>query len=322
MSSSPLPPGETRRVLVTGGSGFLGRRIVRTLSRRGHEVLAPRSEACDLRNPVATRAWFSARRPEVVIHSAAVYGGIAINVAEPARLFHDNLAMVLSVFDAAHRAGARKVISVGSACAYPGDRSGDLAEPDFWQGALHPTVEPYGFSKRAQLVALRAWHRQHGLEGNHLVLTNLYGEHDVFHPYRAHVASGLVKRFVDAARTGAAEVVNWGDGTPRREFLYVGDAAEIVARTVALPHDPEPLNVGTGIATSIRELSALIARISGFQGEIRWDVSRPNGVPRKVLDVSRMQSLFPDFQPLSLEEGLTRTIRWYEKHREEADRRQ
>ena len=310
------------RVLVTGGSGFLGRQIVRLAEAADHDVLAPRGREFNLVTMAGVDAYMSNACREgpvdVIIHSAAYYGGIGINQAEPATIFHRNTQMAVSVFEIARRHGIRKVLPIGSACAYPGYLEGDLREGDFWAGPLHDSVEAYGFTKKIQLVAQKAYARQYGIQSNHLILTNLYGPHDVFAEYRSHVVSALIKKFTDARD----KVTLWGDGSPIREFLYVQDAAEAVVRAIELEHDLEPINIGTGVGTSIRELAELIARLVGFRGPIEWDTSKPNGTLRKVLDVTRMRQKL-HWQPRwPLEAGLAETIRWYLANKAAADERE
>jgi len=312
-----------RRVLVTGGSGFLGRHIVATAKARGHEVLAPRSAEMDLEDREAAFAYVSgalekAGRIDVLLHSAAYYGGIGINQTEPATIFARNTQMAVNAFEIVREFKIRKILPIGSACSYPGYLAGDLKEERFWDGRLHESVEAYGFSKKIQLVAQRAYHKQYGVESNHLVLTNLYGAHDVFTEYRSHVVSALIKKFTDAK----GKVVLWGDGSPVREFLYVKDAAEAIVRAVDLEHSLEPINIGTGVGTSIRELAELIGRLTDFQGEIVWDTSKPGGVARKVLDVGRMRQVLGWYPAYSLEDGLRETIEWYLPNKESANKRQ
>jgi GDP-L-fucose synthase len=309
------------RVLLTGGSGFLGRQILAAARAKGYDVLAPRSRELDLLAPPAAVAYVEqARRAgpiDALVHSAAYYGGIGINQAEPATIFQRNTQMALTVFEIARRCGIAKVVPVGSACAYPGYLTGDLKEEGFWDGRLHESVEAYGFTKKIQLVAQRAYYKQHGIESNHLILTNLYGPGDVFTEYRSHVVSALIKKFTDASD----KVVLWGDGSPIREFLYVKDAAEAIVRAVELEHDLEPVNVGTGVGTSIRELAELIRELTGSTAAVAWDTSKPNGAARKVLDVSRMKEKLAWYPGYSLEEGLRETIEWYLPNKEAADRR-
>jgi len=317
------------RVLLTGGSGFLGRHIAAEARARGYEVLAPRSSELDLLTMEGAEAYMRQIQPpagsgtrgrsiDVIIHSAAYYGGIGINQAEPATIFHRNTQMALNVFELAREHKVRKVLPIGSACAYPGYLAGDLKEEHFWDGRLHESVEAYGFTKKVQLVAQRAYFKQHGIESCHLVLTNLYGPHDVFTEYRSHVLAAMIKKFTDATD----KVVLWGDGSPIREFLYVKDAAEAIVRAIELAHDLEPINVGTGVGTSIKELAELVAKLTGFRGQMEWDTSKPAGTRRKVLDVTRMRQKLGWTPRWRLEDGLAETVRWYLANKEAADSRQ
>ena len=314
------------RVYVTGGSGFLGRRIVAAAQDLGHEVLAPRSEAANLASHDSLAAWFAARaqegRPiEAVVHSAAYYGGLNITMSEPAAILFKNLTMINTLFQVAAEAGVKKIVSVGSACAYPGDLQGDMPESAFWAGPLHDSVLGYGFTKKVQHVAQQVVYKQYGILGNHLILTNLYGEHDVFTDYRGHAIAVLIKRYVDAAANKEPRLTNWGDGSAVREFMHVADAAALIARAIDWPHDLLPVNVGTGIGTSIRELCDLLAEFSGYAGEVCWDSEKPNGVLRKVLDTRRLKALAPDFTPRSLRAGLQETVSWYRANQAQADER-
>jgi GDP-L-fucose synthase len=307
-------------IMLTGGSGFFGRRIAEALRARGHEVTTPGRPSFDLMDPALTRRTFEQVRPQTVVHSAAHYGGLGICMAEPIEIFHRNVVMAVNLFDAAARAGVKRILAVGSACAYPGAVGGDMKEDDFWSGPLHPSVESYGFTKKILEVGLRSYNRGKDIIGQMPIITNLYGEHDAFGEYRSHVAAALIKRFADAVRTKAPQVVCWGTGTPVREFIYLGDAAEAVARLLESGYS-EPLNIGTGIGTSIKELAKIIGQLTGYQGEIVWDTSKPDGVSRKVLDISRMKSVLGWEPPTSLEDGLARTIRWYVENKTEADAR-
>jgi GDP-L-fucose synthase len=310
----------SQTVLLTGGSGFFGRRIAVALRERGFRVATPGRPDFDLMDRASVGRAFAALNPELVVHSAAHYGGLGICVAEPAQIFYRNTIMGANVLDAAAQAGVRKFLAIGSACSYPGTLAGDMKETDFWAGPLHPSVEAYGFSKKVLQVGLRAYAKQGGLIGQMPVVTNLYGEHDVFGEYRSHVAAALIKKFADAVLARQDEVVCWGTGAPVREFIYVGDAAEAVARLLETDYT-EPVNVGTGIGTSIRELAELVARFTGFRGHIRWDTSKPDGVMRKVLDVRRMKDVLGWEPPTPLAAGLEKTIRWYLANKETADAR-
>lgn len=312
-----------KKVLVTGGSGFLGRYIVEACREKGYDVLAPRSRECNFETGERAEAYFQGAveahgHIDVVIHSAAYYGGIGIIQSEPATVFRKNALMGVRVFELAEQFNVNKVVAVGSACAYPGYLDGDLREDRFWDGPLHDSVEAYGFTKKILLVAQKAYFKQHGIESNHLVLTNLYGPHDVFTEYRSHVVSALIKKFTDTTEN----VVLWGDGSPIREFLYVKDAAEAIVRAVELPHDPQPMNIGTGVGTSIRELAELIHELSGFEGSVEWDTSKPNGAARKVLDIARMQEVLGWRPTRSLRDGLRETLEWYIPNKAQADLRQ
>jgi GDP-L-fucose synthase len=308
-------------VLLTGGSGFYGRRIAQALRARGYEVVAPGRPKFDLMDRASVGRAIADLKPEIVVHSAAYYGGLGICVNEPDEVFYRNTIMSANIIDAAARGGVKKFLSIGSACAYAGNVNGDMREDDLWAGPLHPSVESYGFTKKVQQVGLNAYRKKFGMLGQFPLITNLYGEHDVFGEYRSHVVAALIKKFADAVQAGARKVVCWGTGSPVREFIYVGDAAEAVARLLETDYT-EPLNVGTGIGTTIKELSEVVARLTGFTGEIVWDTAKPDGVGRKVLDVSRMKRVLSWEPPTSLEAGLERTIQWYLANKETADARE
>ncbi len=312
-----------KTILVTGGNGFLGRHIVENAENKGYKVLAPRSREFNLEtgegiNEYLNEAVKTYGKIDTVIHSAAYYGGIGINKKEPATIFQKNTQMALNIFEAAKNMNVRKILPIGSACAYPGKITGDLKEDDFWEGKLHESVEAYGISKKIQQVGQNAYYKQYGIESNHLILTNLFGPNDVFNEYRSHVLSALIKKFTDAT-----DKVNlWGDGSPVREFLYVKDAAEAIIRAIDLEHDLKPINIGTGQGISIKELADKIQRFTGFKGKVEWDTTMPNGVQRKVLDISRMRQIF-DWEPsYTFEEGLKETIDWYVNNKAEADLRE
>lgn len=307
-------------ILVTGGSGFYGRAIVEAIRRRGHEVVAPGRPKFDLMDRASVDRAIASIQPEVVVHSAAYYGGLGICVNEPENVYYRNILMTVNLLDSAARGKVKRFMAIGSACSYPGNIVGDMKEDDLWSGPLHPSVESYGFTKKVQQVGLNAYRKKFGMFGQFPLITNLYGEHDVFGEYRSHVVAALIKKFADAVQARAKEVVCWGTGAPVREFIYVGDAAEAVARLLETEYD-QPLNIGTGIGTSIKELSELVARFTGFTGRIVWDKTKPDGVMRKVLDVSRMKKVLNWSPPTSLEAGLEKTIHWYLANKETADAR-
>jgi len=314
-------------ILITGGSGFLGRHLIESANFAGHKVFAPRSSEMNLETCNGINEYFDLLKSDnvqldAIIHSAAYYGGIGINQTEPATIFYKNSVMAINVFEIARKFNIKKIMPIGSACSYPGHIIGDLSENDFWNGPLHDSVEAYGFSKKMQQVAQRAYFKQHSIESNHLILTNLYGRYDVFTEYRSHVVSAMIKKFADAKIENKSEVILWGDGSPIREFLYVGDAAQIIIKALELPHDTTPINIGTGIGTTIKELAELIAELSEFNGNLVWDISKPNGAIRKVLDINKMKEKIGFTPRTNIREGLAATIKWYIVNKEEADNRE
>jgi GDP-L-fucose synthase len=307
-------------VLVFGGAGFLGGRLVPLLTARGHEVVAPRSAEIDLLQEVPDRPDF--RGLDAVIHAAAFYGGMPFDIAHQARVLAANTRMNLHVFELCRRIEPGKLVTIGSACAYPGYVDHDLNENDFFEGPLHATIECHGFSKLWMVVAHRAYRATYGLAGVHLVPANLYGPGDVFQIERAHVAAALLKKYTDAAESGR-DVELMGDGSPIRELLYIDDLAELVVRAVErLGHEEVPINVGSGTGHSIRELAEIIATQVGFRGSTRWNSAMPNGAQRKVMDVGRMQQALGPFEPIPLDAGIARTLAWYLPRKREADLRQ
>ena len=316
-----------QRAIVTGGAGFLGAAVLRALVARGvhpHCILAPRSRDCDLRDRAGARAIlaesFAGDGPTVVIHCAAAVGGIQANKDQPGRFFFDNAAMALNLIEEFRSSGLieRKAafVQVGSMTSYPADAPIPFREQDLWRGYPDAASAPYAIAKLAAWQMLDAYHRQYGLRAGYVVPVNLYGPGDNIADVRnAHVAGSLIKRFVDATRDHASEVVNWGTGSPTREFLYVEDAAEGIVRAAerALGADgnPTPINLGSGEEVSIKSLAEMIGRLSGFAGAIRWDATKPDGQARRCLDTSRAASLLGWRAAMPLEEGLRRTIGWY-----------
>jgi GDP-L-fucose synthase len=301
-----------KRVLVTGGSGFLGKHVVARLA--GHdvaEVIAPNSADSDLRERDAIREVLAQARPEVVVHLAAVVGGIGANMATPGTFFYDNAVMGIHLIEESRRAGVQRFVCVGTVCAYPKHAPVPFREEDLWSGYPEETNAPYGLAKKMLLVQLHAYRQQYGFEGIYLLPVNLYGPGDGFDERKSHVIPALIKKCCDALDAGKDSIVCWGTGLASREFLYVDDAAEGIVAAATRYAGAEPVNLGSGEEISIANLTALIARLVGFSGEIVWDASRPDGQPRRWLDTTRAQREFGFKASTSLRDGLERTIEWY-----------
>jgi GDP-L-fucose synthase len=303
------------KVLVTGGSGFLGSRVVAELERRGavHPTV-PRSREVDLCDARATRALFERERPDLVIHLAAQVGGIGANQRSPGTFFRDNMSMGLNVLEEARRAETKKVLLAGTICAYPKFAPVPFREDDLWNGYPEETNAPYGVAKRALLVMAQAYRREFGSNFVMLLPVNLYGPGDNFDLETSHVIPAMIRKFIVAQARGDREVVLWGDGTPTREFLYVDDGARGFVDAAERYDDPDPVNLGAGSEISMRDLARKVADKVGFQGEVTWDTSRPNGQPRRRLDVSRAYERFGFQARVSLDEGLEKTIQWYQRN--------
>ncbi|MBI4872211.1 MAG: GDP-L-fucose synthase [Candidatus Riflebacteria bacterium] len=313
--SSPSPL-TNQRLLVTGGAGFLGRFIVRHLHQLGcQEVVVPRKKDYDLVDMAQVRRLLRDARPTVVIHAAAVVGGIGANRARPGDFFYENLMMGMQLMEVARHSEVRKLVVLGTICAYPKHTPVPFREECLWDGYPEETNAPYGVAKKALLVQAQAYRQQYGFNAVYLLPVNLYGPGDNFDPDTSHVIPALIKKCVEARDAGHAEVEVWGSGSATREFLYVEDAAEAIVAATEQYDGPEPVNVGAGSEVSIRELVELIARLTGFRGRLRWDSSKPDGQPRRCLDVSRARELLGFTARVPLEEGLQRTIEWYESQR-------
>jgi GDP-L-fucose synthase len=303
-----------KRVLVTGGAGFLGQHVLRTLRARGCEdIHVARRPDYDLTQEVDVRRVYEVMRPDVVIHLAAVVGGIGANQANPARFFYDNLMMGTLLMEYARRAGVEKFVGVGTICAYPKHAPVPFREADLWSGYPEETNAPYGLAKKMLLVQAQAYRQQYGFNAIHLLPVNLYGPGDHDDPARSHVIPALVRKCVEAREAGAPEVACWGDGSPTREFLYVEDCAEAIVLATERYDGAEPVNVGAGFEVSIRDLAALIVELTGYRGRIVWDTSMPNGQPRRCLDVTRAEREFGFRARTGFREGLARTVAWYEE---------
>ena len=303
-----------QRICVTGGSGFLGRAVVATLHGRGvsdDRIFIPRRADYDLTNEDAVARLYAHARPDVVIHLAAEVGGIGANRERPGRFFYANLAMGMHLIEHARINRLTRFVHTGTVCAYPIDTPVPFREADLWNGYPEPTNAPYGVAKKALFVMLDAYRREYGLDSAVVVPVNLYGPHDNFDPRTSHVIPALIRKCLEAKARGDRSITCWGTGGASREFLYVDDAAEGLIRAAERLSEPEPVNLGTGREITIRALVELIARLCEFDGDIEWDTSKPDGQPRRCLDVTRAAERLDFRATVDFETGLKRTIDWY-----------
>jgi GDP-L-fucose synthase len=305
-----------KRIVVTGGAGFLGSHLVQRMREEGCEsITVPRRSRYDLTDAGAIERLFAEARPDVVIHAAAAVGGIGANRDNPGRFFYENAIMGIQLIEACRRHGVEKTVVLGTICAYPKFTPVPFREEELWNGYPEETNAPYGIAKKALLVQCQAYREQYGMNAIYLLPVNLYGPRDNFDLHSSHVIPALIRKCLEARDEGAAEIVLWGDGAPTREFLYVADAAEAIVKAAARYDGGEPVNIGSGEEIAIRDLATRIAALTGFDGRIVWDASKPNGQPRRCLDVTRAREAFGFRAGTDLESGLKTTIAWYEEHR-------
>jgi len=309
-----------KKIIVTGGGGFLGSFVVAGLRSRGcmDNVYVPRKEQWDLRDRDHITRLLREQKPDVILHLAAVVGGIGANRANPGKFFYDNAIMGIQLIEYARQHKVGKFVALGTICAYPKFTPVPFADADLWNGYPEETNAPYGLAKKMMLVQAQSYREQYGYNAIFLLPVNLYGPRDNFDPESSHVIPALIRKCVEARDEGRPEISLWGDGTPTREFLYASDAAEGILLAAEKYDGPEPVNLGTGQEIPIRDLAELIARETRFTGEIAWDTTKPNGQPRRCLDKSRAKELFGFEARTSFEQGLRETIAWYEQHRKQA----
>ena len=304
-----------KRILVTGGAGFLGKQVIKQLHRAGAEpekITVTRSRECDLRQMAACQQ--AVDQQDIVIHLAAHVGGIGLNREKPAELFYDNLIMGTQLIHAAHQAGVQKFVCVGTICAYPKFTPVPFKEDDLWNGYPEETNAPYGIAKKALLVQLQAYRQQYGFDGIYLLPVNLYGPEDNFDPLSSHVIPALIHKVHEAQQRGDRTLAVWGDGSPTREFLYSEDAARGIVMATQHYSDPEPVNLGTGYEVTIKDLVELICNLMEFKGELIWETDKPNGQPRRCLDTTRANDAFGFTAQTEFRQGLQNTINWYRQN--------
>jgi GDP-L-fucose synthase len=307
-----------KKVVVTGGCGFLGRQVVKRLNAcAGVEIFVPRSAEYDLIDMASTKRLLDDTEPDLVIHLAAVVGGIGANQNNPARFFYANLMMGAQLIEQSRISGVKKFVAVGTVCAYPKFTPVPFREDDLWNGYPEETNAPYGLAKKMMLVQSQSYRQQYGFNSIFLLPANLYGPGDNFDPDSSHVIPALIRKCIEAREMGERHIEVWGTGNASREFLYVEDCAEAIVRAAAIYNEGDPVNIGTSTEIKISDLVRLIAKLTRFEGEVRWQTDKPDGQPRRSLDVSRAYQKFAFKAQTPFEEGLKRTIDWYEQTRDQ-----
>jgi len=304
-------------IVVTGGDGFLGNRLVKRFRDKGYaRIFVPRHEEYDLRNVRHIARLYKRWRPHIVIHLAARVGGIGANMKYPGEYFYDNVMMGVQMMEYARQYKVKKFVAIGTICAYPKFAMVPFKEDDLWKGYPEETNAAYGMAKKMLLVQAQAYRAQYGFNAIYLLPVNLYGPGDNFHPEDSHVIPAIIRKCFEAIRQKKKEIILWGTGTATREFLYVDDCAEAILLAVEKYNGQEPVNIGTGIEMPIKEIAARIAQLTGFKGKIKWDKTKPDGQPRRCLDTSRAAKLFGFRAKTDLETGLQKTIDWYKNNPE------
>ena len=303
---------QDKRILVTGGAGFLGSFVVAKLKERGcKNIFVPRSKDYDLVQMEAVKRVYQDAKPDIVIHLAAKVGGIGANQANPGKFFYDNLMMGVQMMEVGRQVGIEKFVAIGTICAYPKFTPVPFKEENLWDGYPEETNAPYGLAKKMLLVQAQAYRQQYGFNAIYLLPVNLYGPGDNFDPESSHVIPALIKKCIDAKRYAQSEIIVWGTGKATREFLYVEDCAEAIVLATEKYNKPDPVNIGAGFEISIKELVELIVKLIDYKGRIYWDSTKPDGQPRRMLDVSRAAEEFGFKAKVDFEEGLKKTIYWY-----------